>query len=147
MNLTNEDLFAISELLDEKLKSELQPVKEDIAELKTDVSQLKTDVAGLKTDVSQLKTDVAGLKTDVSQLKTDVAGFKTEIPSLKEEIKKLKLNQENIIMPQIRILAENYIPAAKRYEIAISQIDTMQADIDTLKHVVSEHSEKLKNLA
>ncbi len=60
---------------------------------------------------------------------------------------KLKLNQENVIMPQIRILAENYLPAAKRYEKSVSQIDTMQTDINMLKHVVSEHSKQLQNLA
>ena len=60
---------------------------------------------------------------------------------------KLKLNQENVIMPQLRILAENYLPAAKRYEKSVSQIDTMQTDINMLKHVVSEHSKQLQNLA
>ncbi len=60
---------------------------------------------------------------------------------------KLKLNRENVIMPQIQILAENYLPAAKRYEKSVSQIDTMQTDINMLKHVVSEHSKQLQNLA
>lgn len=60
---------------------------------------------------------------------------------------KLKSNQENVIMPQIQILAENYLPAAKRYEESVSQIDTMQTDINILKHVVSEHSKQLQNLA
>lgn len=60
---------------------------------------------------------------------------------------KLKLNRENVIMPQIRILAENYLPAAKRYEKSVSQIETMQTDINMLKHVVSKHSKQLQNLA
>jgi hypothetical protein len=50
-------------------------------------------------------------------------------------------------MPQIRILAENYLPAAKRYEKSVSQIETMQTDINMLKHVVSKHSKQLQNLA
>jgi len=45
------------------------------------------------------------------------------------------------------LLAENYLPAAKRYEKATAQIEAMQADIDIMKKVITEHSEKLQKLA
>lgn len=54
MALTREDLQAIADLMDEKLK----PMKEDISVLKTDVTELKTDVAVLKTDVAEFNTEV-----------------------------------------------------------------------------------------
>lgn len=41
MSLTKEDLNAIGELLDVKLKAELQPIKEDVAELKERVVTLE----------------------------------------------------------------------------------------------------------
>lgn len=37
MALTNEDLLAISQLLDTKLKAELQPLKDDIRDIKLDI--------------------------------------------------------------------------------------------------------------
>lgn len=91
MALTNEDLLAISQLLDVKLKAELQPIKDDITSIKLDI--------------------------------------------------------ENTIKPQIQILAENYLPAAKRYERAVAKVDAMQADIDIMKKVISEHSEKLQKIS
>lgn len=91
MTLTNEDLLAISQLLDVKLNAELQPVKDDIRDIKLDI--------------------------------------------------------ENVIKPQIRLLAENYVPAAKRFEKAASQIEAMQADIDIMKKVIAEHSQILHALA
>lgn len=94
----NELLLAISEMMDKKLDSKLEPLKIDIQELKT-------------------------------------------------EINGLKLDNENVIKPQICLLAENYVPAAKRYEKATAKIDAMQNDIDIIKKVVAEHSEKLRKIS
>lgn len=69
MALTNEDLLAISQLLNVKLNSALQPIKDDIRDIKLDI--------------------------------------------------------ENDIKPQIQLLAENYVPAAKRFEKASAQIESM----------------------
>ena len=44
----------------------------------------------------------------------------------------------------IQLLSENYVPAAKRYEKASAQIEAMQADIEVMKKVITEHSEKLQ---
>ena len=91
MALTSEDLFAISQLLDVKLNSALQPIKDDTRDIKLDI--------------------------------------------------------ENDIKPQIQLLAENYGPAAKRFERASAQIESMQVDIEIMKKVIAEHSEKLQKIS
>ena len=98
MALTNEDLLAISQLLDTKLKAELQPIKDDVK-------------------------------------------------SIKDEQTRINLIIENEIQHDIQLLAENYLPAAKRYEKATAQIEAMQADIDIIKKVISDHSEKLRKIS
>lgn len=96
--LTNEDLLAISQLLDTKLKAELNPVQNDIEAIKNEQTRINIII-------------------------------------------------ENEIRSDIHLLAENYLPAAKRYEKATAQIEAMQADIDVMKNVIKEHSEKLQKLA
>ena len=95
MALTNEDLLAISQLLDVKLKAEL----------------------------------------------------KSELQPLKDDIRYIKLHLENVTDNNIQLLAENYVPAAKRYEKAVPEIQAMQADIEILKKVVTDHSEKLQKIS
>ena len=95
MALSNEDLLAISQLLDIKLKSTLQ----------------------------------------------------AELQPLKDDIRYIKLHLENETDKRIQLLAENYVPAAKRYEKAVPEIEAMQADIEIMKRVIEEHSEKLNKLA
>ena len=143
MTLTQEDLLAISELLDIKL----EPVKEEIATLKEDVNGLKDDVAILKEDVAVLKEDVAVLKEDVAVLKEDVTLLKEDVTVLQEGQLRINLIIENELRPQIRLLAENYLPAAERYLEEAEHIKEMRSDIDMLKDVVAQHSQQLQALA
>lgn len=73
--------------------------------------------------------------------------LQAELQPLKDDIRDIKLHLENITDKNIQLLAENYVPAAKRYEKATAQIEAMQADIDVMKSVIREHSEKLQKIS
>ncbi len=75
------------------------------------------------------------------------AELQAELQPLKDDIRDIKLHLENVTDKNIQLLAENYVPAAKRYEKASAQIEAMQADIEIIKKVVSEHSEKLQKIS
>ena len=98
MALTNEDLLAMSQLLDVKLDARLKPMENDIK-------------------------------------------------SIKDEQTRINLIIENDILHDINILVENYVPAAKRYQDATAQIQAIQADIEIMKKITSDHSEKLKKIS
>ena len=98
MALTNEDLLAMSQLLDVKLDARLKPMENDIK-------------------------------------------------SVKDEQTRINLIIENDIQHDINILVENYVPAAKRYQDATAQIQAIQADIEIMKKIISDHSEKLKKIS
>lgn len=70
-----------------------------------------------------------------------------KLQPLQDDITSIKLDIENTIKPQLQLLSENYVPAAKRFEKTATQIEAMKADIDILKKVVAEHSEKLNKTA
>jgi len=65
----------------------------------------------------------------------------------KAEFTKMNFILENEIRPDIKLLAENYIPSASRYERATNEHENMKNDIELLKRVVSEHSEKLQKIS
>lgn len=70
-----------------------------------------------------------------------------KLEPIKSELNKINLALENEIRPDIKLLAENYLPAAKRYENASNELDGMKTDIDILKKVVTEHSEKFQKIS
>ena len=105
MALTNEDLLAISQLLDVKLDAKLKPMENDIKSIKDEQTRIK------------------------------------------DEQTRINLIIENDILHDINILVENYVPAAKRYQDATAQIQAIQADIEIMKKITSDHSEKLKKIS
>ena len=147
-------LSAISDMMDQKLKRELQPVKTDIRELKTDVKELRSDVTELQSDVKELRSDVTELQSDVKELRSDVTQLQSNMTELQSDATKLQENVhgihlylENEVDYKISLLAENYVPAAKRFEQSASRIDAVEEDVGILKTVVTQHSKMLKQLA
>lgn len=119
-------LLAISDMLDQKFEKELRPIKDDICELKTDVKELQSDVTELQSDVTELQNDVT---------------------KLQENVHGIHLYLENEVDYKISLLAENYVPAAKRFEQSASRIDAVEEDVGILKTVVAQHSKMLQRLA
>lgn len=154
MLLTNEDLLAISKVVDTKLEKRLKPIKKDITELKEDVLILKEDiyvlkdnVAGLKNDVNVLKDDVAVLKDDVAMLKVDVANLKIDSQTLNTQLHHVKLFQENAILPRLNTIESCYTDTYRRYQKNNNKMEIIYDDVELLKKTVTDHSEKLQKLA
>lgn len=98
MSLTNEDLLAISQLLDSKLDSRLTPIE-------------------------------------------------NRIGRIEEKVTNISLTLENVILPRLNTIESCYTDTYNRYKDYADKMDAAFADIDLLKKVVSEHSEKLRKLA
>lgn len=81
-----------------------------------------------------------------STLQAELQPLKDDIRDMKQRITSISLHIENTTDKNIQLLAENYVPAAKRYEKAVSEIEAMQADIEIMKKVITEHSEKLQKI-
>lgn len=71
----------------------------------------------------------------------------TKLKPIKEDIQTINMIIENEIQPDIKLLTENYLPSARRYEKATNKIEAIQSDIDIIKKVVAEHSEKLQKIS
>ena len=87
--------------------------------------------------------------SDIMDKKLDarLKPIENDIKSIKDEQTRINLIIENEIRSDIKLLIENYLPAAQRYEKSTAQIEAMQADIDVMKSVIREHSEKLQKIS
>ncbi len=140
MVLTKDDLLAVSQLLDAKLQPMYAGIMAEIADLKHRVSALEDRMTALETEISDLKHRVSSLEDRVFALETEVSELGRKVTLTNLEI-------ENEIRPHIQLLAENYVPAAKRYEKTSAQVEEMHSDIDVMKKVITKHSETLQRLA
>lgn len=81
------------------------------------------------------------------KLSAQLEPMKKDISDIQNEMKKINVKLENEIIPDIRLLAENYLPSATRYEKALMETESIKADIELLKKVVTEHNEKLQKIS
>ena len=70
-----------------------------------------------------------------------------KLKPINDRLKKIELTQENDILPRLQNIEACYTSTYKRYQTGVEKIDAMQDDIDILKKVVTDHSEKLQRLA
>ena len=70
-----------------------------------------------------------------------------KLQPIKDDIQFLKLQNENEILPRLQNIEACYTSTYNRYRSGVSQIDAIQSDIDVMKNVIMEHSEKLQKFA
>ena len=157
MALTNRDLEALSGLLKETLKSELQPMKAGLQCLGTDARELKSNmeqvlletakIQPIKEDIQLLKEETAGFKTDVGILKIDMVTFKFDLSDTKEEVRYLKRKVENVVVPQMLLLGDGRPGEEEGRREEEERLDALEADVALLKQIVAEQEQKIQKLA
>ena len=175
MSLTNEDLLAISQLLDTKLDARLKPIENDIKSIRDEQilmkdeqrrlwegqkglcdeqrklwegqKELRDEQKKIRDEQKELRDEQKELRDEQRKQREDLKELREGQKELRDEQKRINLIIENDILHGINILVENYVPAAKRFEKAVERMDAMQADIDIMKKVLAEHSEKLEKIS
>ena len=75
------------------------------------------------------------------------ARFDEKFEGVNKRLKKLELLHENDILPRLSTIEECYISTYERYKENVEHIEAMRTDIDIIKRVLLEHSEKLKKIS
>ncbi len=142
MALTNDDLLSISQLLDVKLKAEIQPIKNEIQTLRNEIRSVKTELQG---EIQAVKTELQGeIQAVKAELQGEIQAVKAE---LQAEIHQIKLFQENIMMPRLNTIESCYTSTYDRYKNSIEEYERMQADNELMKEIIMEHSAQLQKMA
>ena len=70
-----------------------------------------------------------------------------KLTPVNERLKRIELTQENDILPRLQNIESCYTPTYRRYASGIEEMEALKADMEIVKKVVAEHSEKLKKPA
>ncbi len=173
--LTKEDLKELSQLLDTKLKAELDPLKKDIREVKatleehgkilnehSKILQEHSEILHEHSKILQEHSEILHEHSKILQEHSEILHEHSKILQEHSEIlhehskmlqehsqgiREIRLELENEIRPAIQMLVENYVPAAQRYEKDSRRLDQVISDVEVLKKVVSGHSSQIRQLA
>ena len=73
--------------------------------------------------------------------------FDKKLKPIEQRLKSIELTLENDIKPRLNTIESCYTSTFDRYKDSVEGYETMQADIEIMKKVIAEHSEKLQKLA
>ena len=137
MALTPDDLLAISQLLDVKLKAEIQPIKNELQSVKAEIQSVKAE---LQAEIQAVKAE---LQAEIQAVRTEIQAVRTE---LQAEILQMKLFQENVMMPRLNTIEACYLSTYDKYKNSVEGYEALQADSELMKQVIMEHSAQLQKL-
>lgn len=80
------------------------------------------------------------------KLDSELTPIKNDIRSMQDDIHSIKMFQENIILPRLNTIESCYTDTYDRYKNHSDKMEEVFSDVDLLKKVVSEHSEKLQKI-
>ena len=73
--------------------------------------------------------------------------LKSNLAPIENRLTNIELTLENNILPRLQNIESCYTSTYKRYQSGANQIEAMQMDIEVMKKVIAEHSEKIQKLA
>ena len=142
MTLTNEDLLALSHMMDIKL----QPIEKHLVRIEDRLTRVETKMDDLETKVDNLEIKVNNLETRVSKLELDAKSLHSELALIKRDLKQVRVCQETKLIPRLSNIEACYLDTSIRYQESADKVDVVCEDVQLLKKVVGEHSEKLKKI-
>lgn len=69
-----------------------------------------------------------------------------KIEPVKKDVRDTKLFLENDILPRLQNIETCYTSTYRRYASGIEEMEALRADMEIVKKVVAEHSEKLQKI-
>ena len=142
MTLTNEDLLALSQMMDIKL----QPIEKHLVRIEDRLTRVETKMDDLETKVDNFEINVNNLETRVSKLELDAKSLHSELALIKRDLKQVRVCQETKLIPRLSNIEACYLDTSIRYQESADKVDVVCEDVQLLKKVVGEHSEKLKKI-
>ena len=127
-------LLAISDMMDEKL---------DAINVRMDTME---DRLTSRMDALDAKIDAVDCK-----LSADIRALDAKIDAVDErlsaDIKKINVSLENEVLPRITHIEQCYLATSERYINETGRINGLVADVQVLKSVVQNHSERLQKIS
>jgi len=153
----NELLLAISDIMDKKL----EPIKQDISEIKLRLDRVEERLDRVEERLDRVEERLDRVEERLERVEERLDRVEERLERVEErldqveerldqverEVQTIKLTLENDFKPRLQNIEGCYLTTYRRYQSGVDQIETMQSDIDVMKRVMIEHSEKLRKWA
>ena len=138
----NELLCAISNMLDTKLK----PMEGRMERMEGRVERVEGCMDHMDDRMERIEGRIERMEGRMERMEGQLVQISNWMVQIDNRTKKLEVMLEFDIKPRLQNIEACYTSTYDRYKSGVEQIETMQADIDIMKKVLEEHSEKLQKI-
>ncbi len=125
----HELLLAISGIMDKKL------------------IPIENRLDAMQDEIHIMQGEIRNMQGEIRDMQGKIYSIQGEIRDIQGEIHSIRLFQENVILPRLNTIESCYMDTYERYKSYADKIESVFADTELLKKVVSEHSEKLQKIS
>ncbi len=125
----HELLLAISGIMDKKL------------------IPIENRLDAMQDEIHIMQGEIRNMQGEIRDMQGEIYSIHGEIRDIQGEIHNIRLFQENVILPRLNTIESCYMDTYERYKSYADKIESVFADTELLKKVVSEHSEKLQKIS
>ncbi len=125
----HELLLAISGIMDKKL------------------IPIENRLDAMQDEIHIMQGEIRNMQGEIRDMQGKIYSIHGEIRDIQGEIHNIRLFQENVILPRLNTIESCYMDTYERYKSYADKIESVFADTELLKKVVSEHSEKLQKIS
>ena len=132
----HELLLAISGIMDKKLN----PIENRL-------DAMQDEIHIMQGEIRDMQGEIRNMQGEIRDMQGKIYSIHGEIRDIQGEIHNIRLFQENVILPRLNTIESCYMDTYERYKSYADKIESVFADTELLKKVVSEHSEKLQKIS
>lgn len=101
----------------------------------------------MQDEIHIMQGEIRNMQGEIRDMQGKIYSIHGEIRDIQGEIHNIRLFQENVILPRLNTIESCYMDTYERYKSYADKIESVFADTELLKKVVSEHSEKLQKIS
>ena len=131
----------------EAMENRMDPIENRINSIENRIDSIENRIDSIESQISDINERINSMGNQISDINDRIDSMNNQIILIDGKLTDTRLHIENVTDANIRLLAENYIPASERYMRTSNELAGMKSDIDNLKIVVAEHSEKLRYIS
>ena len=135
----NELLLAMSEMMDKKLASNLKPIENRLDRMDDRLDRVETRLENVETRLENVEVRLENVEMRLENVEV-------RLDSVENKVTTISLTLENDIRPRLSTIEACYTGTYDRYKDNADKMDAAFSDIDLLKKVVNEHSEKIQKI-
>ena len=139
MNLSKEDLLAISSLFDKRFDR----IDSQFEKNAQQFEKIDLQFNAVNTRLDKMDGRITGLE---SRMDSRITGLESRMDSIESWQKRFALIQENEVLPQLRNIQECYVSTYKRYKDYSDRMDDSFVRLHLVEETVKKHSEKLNRI-